>query len=302
MNVLLVGAGVIGTVYGVQLGAGGHTVAVLEHGARTREIVRRGLVALDLTGPMSKSAETHVVPDAGGGPYDLVLVALRADCVGSATASLRALSGAPVLLFFGNNPRGRTALPADLPGTVHVGFPGIGGSIRNGTAEYMRIAQQPTMLESGGGRAIDEFATTLSRAGFVVRRTTDMEGWLAYHAVFVASISAALYRRHGNATELANDSATLTLMCRSIEEGFRALRREGVRGVPRNLRTLHLAVLRPFAVRYWSRTMRAPTGETLFAAHSRHAEPEMRELAAEVLDRVAGARGTNHLRRLLSDA
>ena len=302
MNVLVVGAGVIGTVYGVQLVAGGHTVAVLGHGARTREIVRRGLVARDLAGSVSQSAETRVVSDAGGGPYDLVLVALRADCVGSSTASLRALSGAPVLLFFGNNPRGHAALPADLPGTVHVGFPGIGGSIGNGTAEYMRIAQQPTMLESGGGRPVDEFATTLSRAGFVVRRTTDIDGWLAYHAVFVASISAALYRRNGNATELADDSATLTLMCQSIEEGFGALRREGVRGAPRNLRTLHLAVLRPCAVRYWSRTMRSSAGETLFAAHSRHAEPEMRGLAAEVVDRVGGARETNHLRRLLSEA
>ena len=35
MNVLVVGAGVIGTVYGAQLGAAGHTVHVLNHPPRT---------------------------------------------------------------------------------------------------------------------------------------------------------------------------------------------------------------------------------------------------------------------------
>jgi hypothetical protein len=35
-------------------------------------------------------------------------------------------------------------------------------------------------------------------------------------------------------------------------------------------------VLKVIAVRYWARTMRSPAGELCFAAHTRHAEPEMR--------------------------
>lgn len=45
MKILVVGAGVIGTVYGAQLGAAGHTVSVLTHGARTDEVGRDGLRA-----------------------------------------------------------------------------------------------------------------------------------------------------------------------------------------------------------------------------------------------------------------
>ena len=117
--------------------------------------------------------------------------------------------------------------------------------MRDGTAEYVRIAQQATTVATGGGRPVEEFVAALSSHGFPVTRSTDMDGWLAYHAVCVASVAAALYRCAGNAVALADDRSTIVLMCRAIEEGFRALRRTGVRGLPRNLRTLHLAVLRP---------------------------------------------------------
>jgi len=67
----------------------------------------------------------------------------------------------------------------------------------------------------------------------------------------------------------------LTLMCRAVSEGFAALRRQCVAGLPRNLALLHRAVLRPLAIRYWARTLRSPLGELCFAAHARHAAAEM---------------------------
>lgn len=48
MKVLIIGAGVIGTVYGAHLGAAGHAVSVLAHGARTVEVDRNGLRAHDV--------------------------------------------------------------------------------------------------------------------------------------------------------------------------------------------------------------------------------------------------------------
>jgi len=81
----------------------------------------------------------------------------------------------------------------------------------------------------------------------------------------------------------------MTLMCRAIEEGFLALRRERVQGLPRNLRVLHLWLPDAFAIRYWWRTMRSPIGESSFAAHARHAQPEIRALADAVLDRICEA-------------
>jgi 2-dehydropantoate 2-reductase len=78
-------------------------------------------------------------------------------------------------------------------------------------------------------------------------------------------------------------------MCQAISEAFAALRAAGTGGMPRNLAVLHKPLLKTIALRYWARTMRSPMGELCFAAHSRHAEAEMRALARDVQDRIPGS-------------
>lgn len=118
MKVLIVGAGVIGTVYGAHLAAAGNTVWVLSHGVRTDEVATGGLSARDVLSGEHARAETAVVPD-GGGDYDVVLVAVRRDQLASACAGLTGLAGKPALVFFGNNPAGRSAITGEMPGAVH---------------------------------------------------------------------------------------------------------------------------------------------------------------------------------------
>ena len=47
---LIVGAGVIGTVYGAHIAAAGNQVSVLSHGRRTGEVAGAGLRARDVLG------------------------------------------------------------------------------------------------------------------------------------------------------------------------------------------------------------------------------------------------------------
>lgn len=296
---LLVGAGVIGTVYGAQLGSSGHAVAVLGHGARADAIRREGLHAYELLSGAQTEAPAAVVERSDGAAYDLVLVALRHDSLGAADGVLRAVGGQPVFLFFGDNPKGHRALPRGLSGPSYMGFPGVGGQMAAGVANYVLIRQQPTALELANEPRLNELRRVLETRGFAVQQVRDMSGWLAYHAVFVASISAALYRCGTDPTRLAADTAELRLMCRAITDGFRALRSRDVTGLPRNLALLHSRTLLPIAVRYWARTMRTPLGELAFAAHCRHAEPEMRALACEVLNDVVGEDACPSLQRLL---
>lgn len=111
-----------------------------------------------------------------------------------------------------------------------------------------------------------------------------MSGWLAYHAVLVTSICAALYRHRTGPRRLARDRPTLALMCIAINDGFAVLRKRGVRGAPRNLSLLHSRLLRAVAIQYWARSMRSAMGEIAFGAPARNAEREMRTLARDVLD------------------
>ena len=288
MKVLIVGAGVVGTVYGSHLATAGSTVEVLRHGPRTDEVAAGGLRARDVTGGGFTNADATVVPDASG-TYDIVLIAVRRDQLASACAGLTALAGNPAVLFLGNNPAGRAAIPGGMPGDVYLGFPGVGGVMTGGTAEYVRIRQQPTALPETADPRLAAFESALIGHGFAVQRVPDMDGWLAYHAAFVACIAAALYRCETDPVRLAADRATLTLMCRAITEAFAALRAGGTAGLPRNLAVLHSPLLRMVAVRYWARAMRSPMGELCFAAHARHAEAEMRALGHDVEATIPGS-------------
>jgi 2-dehydropantoate 2-reductase len=288
MKVLIVGAGVIGTVYGAQLAAAGAEVSVLSHGPRTEEVAAAGLSARDVLGGNEVHAAVPVVSDASG-RYDVILVAVRREQLASASAGLARLAGNPAVVSFGNNPAGRIDLPGDQSAAVYLGFPGVAGTMAGGTAEYARIRQQPTALQDAADSRLAALAAALSARGFAVRRTHDMAGWLAFHAAFVGCIAAALYRCGTDPVRLAADRATLTLMCQAITDAFAALRADGTAGLPRSLAVLHAPMLRPAAVRYWARTMRSPMGELCFAAHCRRAEAEMRALGRDTAARTTGS-------------
>jgi 2-dehydropantoate 2-reductase len=299
MRVLITGAGVIGTVYGAHLGAAGHTVSVLHHPPRTDDIATRGLVARDVLNGNRAKTGAVVIPDAATGEYDLVLVAVGNEQLATACAQLTALDGAPTVLFFGNNPGGRSAIPAGIPGKVRLGYPGVSGVMRDGVAEYVHVKQQATALQAVSDSRLAELERALRRRGFSFQHVTDMDGWLAYHAAFVACVYAALFRCGTDAARLAADRPTLTLMCAAVTEAFTALHNAGVTGLPRNLALLHSRALKPVAVRYWARTMRSRVGELYFAAPARHAQPEMQALGEWVTTRLANSPETSHLGQLL---
>jgi 2-dehydropantoate 2-reductase len=228
MRILVVGAGVIGTVYGAHLGACGHTIRVLTHGARTSMIAARGLQARDMNTGTTVQTPALVVDDAGVEPFDLVLVSVRRDQLAGA-APITTLVGSPTVLWFGNNPAGHNGLPHGHPGHALLGFPGIGGAFNGSVAEYIRITQQPTALPDIADPRLDEFSGCMRDRGFAVQRVGDMDGWLVYHAAFVACVAAALTRCDTDSQRLAHDRGALSLMCTAITEAFTELRPSGSR-------------------------------------------------------------------------
>ena len=126
-----------------------------------------------------------------------------------------------------------------------------------------------------------------------------MDGWLSYHAAFIACVAAALNRCGTDADRLSHERDTLRLMCAAITEAFAALRREGTAGLPRNLGVLHSPHLTPVAERYWARTMRSPTGELCFAAHARNAPRALPSPLAALPPRPARALSSRRSRERL---
>jgi 2-dehydropantoate 2-reductase len=301
MDILLIGSGVIGSVYGAQLALAGQHVWVYAHSDRDREVARNGIKILDAISKAMETATVTLAENSSKRVYDIVLVAVRSDQLKSTFSTLAKLTGSPHIIFLGNNPDGYKTIPKDLPGTIELGFPGIGGSMHEKFVEYVHIPQQPTTLETDSLEVSLRFASILKSRGFPVKRTNNIDGWLAYHSVFVGSIAGALLRSGVDASRLGNNHELLRLMCQSIEEGFTVLKVKGTQGLPRNLAILHQPLLRPFAIHYWGKAMRSPMGELYFAAHTRHATVEMKVLAQWVLWQAANSKTPHeHLERLLA--
>jgi hypothetical protein len=146
------------------------------------------------------------------------------------------------------------------------------------TTDSARSGKRSTHRRHGSGASPQRFCGPAS--------ARDMDGWLAYHAVFVSCNGAAL-----------------SIIAPRIPSAWpRAAVRPGscVGGlITRNFTDLHNRLLRWLAVRYWARSMRSTMAELCFAAHARHAEAEIRTLARDVIARVGGRPGTATLRLLL---
>ncbi|HSX36257.1 MAG TPA: 2-dehydropantoate 2-reductase N-terminal domain-containing protein [Patescibacteria group bacterium] len=299
-HVLVVGCGVIGSVYGGQVALAGQQLWVLAHGEREQEIARNGIKLHDVSQSAQQTARTKLAQTADEREYDLVIVAVQAGQLASTFPALRQLKGSPHIVFFGNNPDGRAAIPTDLPGTYELAFPGVGGSLQEGVIEYAHIAEQPTTFEAKVSPISKKLQAILEAQGFKVQHIANIDGWLQYHTVLISCISAALLRTEVSPVQLGNDRRLLHLMCRAIEEGFRALGAQHVQGLPQNLRILHSVFLRPMARQYWGKLMRSPKGELFFAGHVRHATDEVHDLMRWTLEHTMQSQvDISHLKELL---
>jgi 2-dehydropantoate 2-reductase len=283
MRILVLGAGVIGSVYAGKLLEAGHRVVLLARGRRLIDLQATGLALensqtrerRDLTLPVVDSPE----PDER---YDLVLVTVRAEQLAATLPVLTSMTDGSDVLFFGNIAGHGAALIDALGQRAIFGFPAAGG-IRDGAViRYALIGRQKTTIGEPSGttsRRVQRLQAMFSEAGFRTTISAHVDAWLLGHAAFVVPMAFALYRVDTSAVRLAHDAATLRLMVRATRQAFRALRTFGIGEIPTNLMVLYLRMPERFAVHYWQRILAGPRGELWFAAHSRAAVEEMSSLA-----------------------
>ncbi|MGD0809017.1 MAG: 2-dehydropantoate 2-reductase N-terminal domain-containing protein [Acidimicrobiales bacterium] len=286
MRTLVVGAGVIGSVYAAKLLEAGHEVVLLARGRRLSDLQARGLVLEDAgSGRRTEVAVPSLNELVAGDRYDLVVVPVRSEQLASTIPVLLAMSDDSDVLFFGNTVGRQAELVAAIGGRAMFGFPAVGG-VRDGpVVRYVMIRQQKTMLGEATRMTtprVRQLQKVLVAAGFPTRTSANIDGWMLGHAAFVVPIGFALYRVGTDPAKLAADRDIVALMVRATREAFRVLVASGIAEIPANLRMLYLHMPTAFIVRYWQRVFAGPRGELWFAAHSRAAPDEMHALADEL--------------------
>lgn len=306
VRILIVGAGVIGSVYGAWLVQAGHHVSILARGRRLEELREHGLQIEDAaTGQadtVAVATSDHLAPDDA---YDLAIVAVRLEQVDDILPTLAANRAIPTMLFLLNNAFGvqqyTQAIGCDR---VVVGFPGIGGAREGSTIRYYVLPQQPTTLSEVGEQItprLRALGALFTATGHPVEMTRHIDAWLKTHAVFVTCVAAAITQVGGDNARLAQDRQLVATMVQAIREGFRALARQGIHVTPHNLAILFNWTPRRFAVWYWQRALMGPVGALAIAPHARRARGEMAALAIQTLTMLApSAWLTPTLRQLLA--
>ncbi|MEO6760751.1 MAG: 2-dehydropantoate 2-reductase N-terminal domain-containing protein [Candidatus Saccharimonadales bacterium] len=302
LDILLIGSGVIDSVYATQFALSGHNIHLLNYGPREHDLQANGLIIKDISTGKTEKVAVQIVQSLSDRVFGLVIVAVQATQLSSVFPMLGQLSGQPHVVIFGNNPDGHKLIPKELSGSTQLAFPGVSGSIQDGVVKYVHIKQQSTALEGSQSPINQTIHQVLNNHGFIVQDIDDMDGWLSHHAVFISCISVAILRANGDATKLGQDKPRLKLMCKAIEEGFYLLKSKGTGGAPHNLAVLHSHWLRLVAVAYWKKVMLSPNGELYFATHARHAPEEISMLSRWVLNQTTrNNEMTPHLQQLLNN-
>lgn len=103
MRIMVVGAGVIGSVYGAKLLGAGHEVEFLARGRRLADLKASGLILEEAeSGQRSVIPVRTVATVSSQDRYDLVLVPVRSEQLASTLPLLTSMSDGSDVLFFGN--------------------------------------------------------------------------------------------------------------------------------------------------------------------------------------------------------
>jgi 2-dehydropantoate 2-reductase len=204
MKILVLGAGVIGSLYAAKLHDAGEDVTLFARGSRYDQL-RSGSVSLRdaSTGRVTFRRVPVTGELALSDGYELIIISVRLDQLDPVLDLVRRHTAHPLVLCMCNNPDGVDEVAASLaPRKVIFGFPGAGGARMGDTIRFLMIPRQKTTLGTADGRPSGELQRVkalLETAGFKTAATTRIGAWLRVHAVFMSAVSAAICQAGGDA-------------------------------------------------------------------------------------------------------
>ena len=289
MDILVYGAGVIGSVYAARLQEAGHNVSLLARGQRAESLRTHGIQLEDASTGRRTTTQVSVVEHlAPTDNYDVVLVTVRLDQLHSVLPILAANRQVPTLLFLLNNPAGMRQFEQLDPHRVIPGFPAVGGVREGDVVRYITLRQMPTMLGEADGRVtprLRQLAAIFKQAGFTVELSPDMQMWLKTHTIMTMSMIAAVIMTGRKSALLARSRRNVVMLIQAIREGLLALRALGTPLTPFYLTLLFLWLprwLTVILIQSLLRTRISALGIDPHLGNDNDIE-EMRQMAREIM-------------------
>jgi len=289
-RILVIGAGVNGSICAVGLYNAGVDVTVLARGKRYEELREEGIV---IENPFKHTRTVTKVPVINhldpADIYDYILVIVRKNQVPDLLPVL-ANNRSPNVVFMVNNPSGPDEFTKVLgKERVMLGFV-FGAGKREGSVIHAIGGAGSSMGAAPFGELDGRITPRLTclvdifnKAGLNAKISTGISDYLATHAAFVAPLAHLLIKHHCDNYAMARSTADLCLLVDALRETVDVLDKVGVeiahdkmtgiiRRTPKFILVLAMRILLP--TRYM---------EVGGAWHCMQAPDEMRQLGVELM-------------------
>jgi 2-dehydropantoate 2-reductase len=287
-RMLVIGAGVNGSVCARALRNAGMDVTVLARGKRYEEVRDEGIVIED---PFKHQRSVTKVPVINrldpDDLYDYVLVVVRKNQVADLLPAL-ARNRSPNIVFMTNNLSGPEELTRALgKDRVMMGFV-FGAGKRDGSMIRAISGMGGRWLSAPFGEINGRITPRLTRligilcqAGLSAKASTDIGNYLATHAAMVASVGRLIIKHGCDTYALGRCRADLRLLVDAQRETLAVLRATGFKIIPAMVNMVRFIppLVLAAALRILLRTRFAEVGA---GWHCSQAPDEMRELAGEL--------------------
>jgi 2-dehydropantoate 2-reductase len=283
-KILIIGAGVIGSVYGAKLIKSGNDVSFLAQGNRLKFLQKEGLIVEWLKGRTEHFSNVRCfseVPD--GGVFDFVLVTVRNENLPSVYPMLGENLSSNIV-FMVNNPAGsKEYLKHVDKERLIIGFPGAGGEISNGVVHGHIVAGfiQPTtfgQISPKTNDTLNKLNKVLKGAGFPVSIESDMDSWLLNHLAMVCPLGNAIYAASGDNYTASKNSVVMMKSALALKESFSFLQKHGYGITPSKFKIF--IYIPTFVMAFFLKLIfNTQWADTVIASHALNAPNEMKGLS-----------------------
>jgi len=287
-RILVIGAGVNGSVCAARLFERGVDVAVLARGKRLAEIESNGIVIENPFSQERRVAKVRAIGElAPGDTYDYVLVIVRRNQVAELLPTLAA-NTSPNVVFMNNNLNGPAEIVAALgPQRPMLGFVFAGGKrdgdiIRAiGPFDHSLASTPFGEIDGTVTPRLNRLVNLLNGAGLRAKVSTNIVDYLATHAAGVAAMAPLAIKYRNDFKALARSPEEIKLMAAAMREAIPVLKALGHKIVPAGQQIL--AVTPVFVLAFLLRLMcNSKFGEVGAAWHAQQAPDELLALADDL--------------------
>jgi 2-dehydropantoate 2-reductase len=287
-RILVIGAGVNGSVCAARLFERCVDVTVLARGKRLAEIESNGIVIENPFSQKRRVAKARVIGElTPGDTYDYILVVVRRNQVAELLPALAA-NRSPNVVFMNNNLNG----PAEIVAALGAQRPMLGfvfaGGKRDG--EIIRAigpfdhSLMPTPFGEINGTVtprLKRLVDLLNRAGLRSKVSTNVVDYLATHAAGVAVLAPLAVKYKADIRALARSPEEIKLMAAAMRETNAVLKALGRKIVPSGQQLLNR--MPAFALEFLLRLLfNSKFGEVGAAWHAQQAPDELLALADDL--------------------